>query len=54
MLEDGQVVDAANVVWCTGFRQVFDWIKLPIFDGRGGRWSIAASSRGRRACTSAG
>ena len=30
-LEDGQVIDAATVVWCTGFKQVFDWIKLPIF-----------------------
>jgi putative flavoprotein involved in K+ transport len=30
MLDDGRVVDAANVVWCTGFRQVLDWIKLPI------------------------
>ena len=38
MLDDGQIVDAANVVWCTGFRQVFDWIKLPIFDGRG--WPV--------------
>ena len=38
MLDDGQVIDAANVVWCTGFRQVFDWIKLPIFDGRG--WPV--------------
>jgi putative flavoprotein involved in K+ transport len=38
MLDDGQVVDAANVVWCTGFQQVFDWIKLPIFDGRG--WPV--------------
>ena len=28
-------VDAANVVWCTGFRQVFDWIRLPIFDEHG-------------------
>lgn len=30
MLDDGRVVEAANVVWCTGFRQVFDWIKQPI------------------------
>jgi putative flavoprotein involved in K+ transport len=30
-LEDGQVIDAATVVWCTGFKQVFDWIELPIF-----------------------
>ena len=28
-------VDAANMVWCTGFQQRFDWVKLPIFDGRG-------------------
>jgi len=28
-------LDVANVVWCTGFRQVFDWIDLPIF-GAGG------------------
>lgn len=30
VLDDGTVVDAANVVWCTGFKQVFDWIDLPI------------------------
>jgi putative flavoprotein involved in K+ transport len=30
-LEDGRVIDAATVVWCTGFKQVFDWIKLPVF-----------------------
>ncbi len=29
-LADGTVVDAANVVWATGFRQVFDWIDLPV------------------------
>ncbi|HZA71897.1 MAG TPA: NAD(P)/FAD-dependent oxidoreductase [Propionibacteriaceae bacterium] len=34
-LDDGRVVDAANVVWCTGFRQVFDWIDLPILDRDG-------------------
>ncbi|MXP20794.1 SidA/IucD/PvdA family monooxygenase [Gordonia sp. HNM0687] len=28
---DGQVLDVANIVWCTGFRQVFDWIHLPVF-----------------------
>jgi putative flavoprotein involved in K+ transport len=31
VLDDGRVVDAGTVVWCTGFRQVFDWIDLPIF-----------------------
>jgi putative flavoprotein involved in K+ transport len=29
-LADGTVVDLANVIWCTGFRQTFDWIDLPI------------------------
>jgi putative flavoprotein involved in K+ transport len=35
LLDDGHVVDAATVVWCTGFRQCFDWIKLPVFDEDG-------------------
>jgi putative flavoprotein involved in K+ transport len=35
MLDDGTVVEAKNVVWCTGFQQVFDWIKLPVLDERG-------------------
>ena len=30
LLEDGTVVDAANVIWATGFRQVFDWIHVPV------------------------
>ncbi|MBF6455664.1 flavin-containing monooxygenase [Nocardia cyriacigeorgica] len=29
-LDDGTVVDVRNVVWATGFRQVFDWIDLPV------------------------
>ena len=29
-LDDGAVLDVANVVWCTGFRQDFGWIDLPI------------------------
>ena len=35
LLADGRVVDVANVVWCTGFQQAFDWIDLPIFDEHG-------------------
>ena len=35
VLEDGRVVDAATVVWCTGFRQAFDWVDLPAFDEAG-------------------
>jgi len=36
VLEDGRVVEVANVVWCTGFRTDFSWIDLPVFgeDGR--------------------
>jgi putative flavoprotein involved in K+ transport len=34
-LEDGRVLDVANVVWCTGFHPGFSWIDLPILDERG-------------------
>ena len=30
LLDDGRVLEVASVVWCTGFRQVFDWIDLPV------------------------
>ena len=32
LLEDGRVLDVANVVWCTGFRHDFPWIDLPVFE----------------------
>jgi putative flavoprotein involved in K+ transport len=32
LLEDGRVLDVANVVWCTGYHPGFSWIDLPIFD----------------------
>jgi putative flavoprotein involved in K+ transport len=35
LLEDGRVLDVANVVWCTGFRTDFGWIDLPAFDDDG-------------------
>lgn len=35
VLDGERVVDAANVIWCTGFKQVFDWIKLPVFGESG-------------------
>ena len=35
LLADGTTVDVANVVWATGFRQVFDWINLPVFGDDG-------------------
>ncbi len=31
VLEDGQVLDVTNVIWCTGFRHDLSWIDLPIF-----------------------
>ena len=31
VLEDGRVLDVANVIWCTGFRSDFGWIDLPVF-----------------------
>ena len=35
LLDDGRVLDVANVVWCTGFREDFSWIDLPVFDADG-------------------
>jgi putative flavoprotein involved in K+ transport len=32
LLEDGRVLEVANVLWCTGFRHDFAWIDLPVFD----------------------
>jgi putative flavoprotein involved in K+ transport len=32
VLEDGRVLEVANVIWCTGFRTDFRWIDLPVFD----------------------
>ena len=29
VLEDGRVLDVQNVIWCTGFRRDFSWIKIP-------------------------
>jgi putative flavoprotein involved in K+ transport len=41
-LEDGRVLDVANVIWCTGFRPEFDWIHLPAF----GEAGLPATERG--------
>jgi putative flavoprotein involved in K+ transport len=35
VLDDGSVLGADAVVWCTGFRPDFSWIRLPVF-GPGG------------------
>jgi len=29
VLDDGRVLDVRNVIWCTGFRPDFSWIRLP-------------------------
>jgi putative flavoprotein involved in K+ transport len=34
-LDDGRVLDVANVIWCTGFHHTFPWIELPGFDEHG-------------------
>jgi putative flavoprotein involved in K+ transport len=34
VLDDGSVLDVANVIWCTGFRPDYSWIDLPLeYDG---------------------
>lgn len=35
VLEDGQVLDVSNIIWCTGFHSGFSWIDLPVFDTDG-------------------
>jgi putative flavoprotein involved in K+ transport len=34
-LEDGRVLDVAGIVWATGYRPDFSWIKLPISGANG-------------------
>jgi putative flavoprotein involved in K+ transport len=36
VLEGGRVVDVSNVVWCTGFRPDFSWIRFPFELGEDG------------------
>jgi putative flavoprotein involved in K+ transport len=33
--DDGRMIETANVVWCTGYRNVFDWVDLDVFDHEG-------------------
>jgi putative flavoprotein involved in K+ transport len=35
LLEDGRVMEVANLIWCTGSRPDFGWIDLAIFDPDG-------------------
>ena len=36
VLDDGQVLDVANIVWCTGFFPDYRWIEVPDFVGEDG------------------
>ena len=35
VLADGRVLDVANVIWATGLRPDYSWIRLPILDDEG-------------------
>lgn len=35
VLEDGTVMDVANVIWCTGYHPGFSWVDLDVFDADG-------------------
>lgn len=35
MLDDGRVLDVANIIWATGFRHDFTWIEAPIMGDDG-------------------
>jgi putative flavoprotein involved in K+ transport len=35
IMEDGRAVEVTNVVWCTGYRPVFDWVHVDAFDEEG-------------------
>ncbi len=49
-LADGRALDVANVIWCTGFRSDFEWIRLPDAFGPDGKpiqyCGVAASEPG--------
>jgi putative flavoprotein involved in K+ transport len=36
MLDDGRVLDVRNVIWCTGFRPDYSWIRFPFEIGEDG------------------
>ncbi len=35
VLGDDRALDVANVIWATGYRQVFDWVRLPVIGADG-------------------
>jgi putative flavoprotein involved in K+ transport len=36
VLDDGRVLDVRNVIWCTGFRPDYSWIRVPFEMGEDG------------------
>jgi putative flavoprotein involved in K+ transport len=49
VLEDGRVMEVANLIWCTGSRPDFGWVDLPVFDRVGLPWhdrGVVASQPG--------
>ncbi|HET8557466.1 MAG TPA: hypothetical protein VFL58_09185, partial [Gaiellaceae bacterium] len=36
VLDGGRILDVRNIVWCTGFRPDFGWIRLPLEVGEDG------------------
>src|SRR6185503_17770807 len=48
VLSDGRILDVRNVVWCTGYRPDFTWIRVPLEFGEDGypvqyRGAVASS-----------
>ncbi|MDI2034482.1 flavin-containing monooxygenase [Paenarthrobacter nitroguajacolicus] len=35
VLEDGRIVDAGSILWCTGYHEDYSWIHLPVFGDDG-------------------
>ncbi|KQW04729.1 portal protein [Leifsonia sp. Root4] len=35
VLADGRVCEVSSVIWCTGYRNEFDWVEVPAFDEEG-------------------
>ena len=33
--DDGEILDVASVIWCTGFEPGFSWVRIPIIGERG-------------------
>jgi putative flavoprotein involved in K+ transport len=53
-LEDGRVLDVANVIWCTGYRPDYSWIALRSFLATSNPLISAAPSSISPACMSLG